>query len=82
MAGKFNKRRRTAGKIRMWIGCILIAVAIIGLVIVGGHMLTPQQENDGVQMESQSTNATQPSSSIPASDIWQRRAASWNLPCR
>ena len=67
MAGKFNERQNTMGKIRVWVGCIFIVVAIIGLVIVGGHMLTSQQGNDGVQMGSQGTNVTQPSSSIPVS---------------
>lgn len=68
MAGKFKRRRSTAGKIRVWIGCILILVAIVGLVIVGGRMQPSQQVNDGVQMGSGSTNSTVPSSSTQTSE--------------
>ena len=66
MAGKFKRRRRTAGRIRVWIGCILIVVAIVGLVIVGGHMTSPEQGNGGVQMGSSSANATLPSGTEPS----------------
>lgn len=66
MAGNFHERRNTAGKIRVWIGCILIAVSLVGLAVVGAHLLMPQP-NDAPQMESQSTSSTTPSSSVPVS---------------
>ncbi len=67
MAGQFKGRRHTASKIRIWIGCILVAVSLIGILAIGGHLLTTQQENDGTQMENQSTASTSPSSSVPVS---------------
>ena len=67
MAGKFQGRRRTASKIRVWIGCILIAVSLVGIFVVGGHLMTAQQGNDNAQMGSQSTASTSPSSSVPVS---------------
>ena len=66
MAGNFHERRSNAGKVRVWIGCILIAVSLVGLAVVGGHFLMPQP-NDAPQMGSQSTGSTTPSSSVPVS---------------
>lgn len=66
MAENFHERRSNAGKIRVWIGCILIAVSLVGLAVVGVHFLLPQP-NNAPQMESQSTGSTTPSSSVPVS---------------
>ena len=67
MAGQYKVRKGTGGKIRVWIGCILIAVSLIGLAVVGGQLLMRQTE-DGTQMENQSTASTTPSSSVPVSE--------------
>ena len=67
MADKFHDRRNTAGKVRVWLGCILIAVSLIGLAVMGGFWMIREQMMEGTQMGTQNSVSTSPSSSVPVS---------------
>ena len=67
MAKQNKVKYRRASRIRFCVGCILVAISVVGLLVVGGHMIEDRIVNENLNNPEQMQNQSKPT--IPSSSI-------------
>ena len=66
MAVRDRKKHHAPSYLRFWMGCILVAVSLVGLFVVGSRMLTNPQTNENTATSQQMQNQSTPTASTSA----------------